>query len=220
MIGGIGIKVCGLTRAEDARVAAAAGADILGFIFYPLSPRKIGLEEFAALRAELPELPKVAVMVAPSDGELQAFLGAGFDFFQIHFPAGTAEERIAAWSAAVGKERLWLAPKLAPGEAFDAELLRWAGTILWDGYKKDAATFGGTGARSDWEGFRRESVAHPGTRWILAGGLGPDSAAEAARQTGARWLDFNSGVESSPGIKDPKRLFGVQSVLSAVKIDG
>lgn len=216
MVGEIGFKVCGLTRVEDARAAAAAGADFLGFIFYPLSPRRLELERFVGMRAELPDLPRVAVSVAPSGGELEGFLRAGFDFFQIHFPADAGVERVAAWSAAVGKERLWLAPKLAPGAAFDAALLDFADTVLWDGYKKDAATFGGTGARSDWEGFRRESTAHPGTRWILAGGLGPDIAAEAIRATGARWLDFNSGVEATPGIKDPELLSRVKAALSAV----
>ena len=65
MVGGTRFKVCGLTRAEDAAAAAGAGADFLGFIFYSKSPRRIDKEQFRNLMAELPDLPKVAVTVAP-----------------------------------------------------------------------------------------------------------------------------------------------------------
>ena len=67
MIGGIEVKVCGLTRSEDAKAAALAGADFLGFIFYPKSPRRLSLEQFEALMPQLPDLPKVAVTVAPGE---------------------------------------------------------------------------------------------------------------------------------------------------------
>ena len=66
MIGSLRLKVCGLTTAEDAAAAAGIGADFLGFILYPKSPRFLPPERFAELRPRLPALPKVAVMVAPS----------------------------------------------------------------------------------------------------------------------------------------------------------
>lgn len=209
----IQFKVCGLTRVADAHAAHAAGASFLGFIFYSKSPRHIQLEEFLKIADELPDLPKVAVTVAPSLDELTAFKEAGFDFFQIHFAANAAG-RVAEWSALVGRDRLWLAPKISPEETFDPAWLEFADTVLWDGYKKGASTYGGTGTHSDWATFRELKKTHKGTRWILAGGLSPDNAMEAFRETNAAVLDFNSGLEISPGIKDQDRIAQVRSVLS------
>lgn len=205
-------KVCGLTRVTDACAAAAAGASYLGFIFYPKSPRRIELEEFLRIAAGLPDLPKVAVTVAPSLDELTALKEAGFDFFQLHFSTNDAGA-IAEWSALVGRDRLWLAPKISPEETFNPTCLEFANTILWDGYKKDASTYGGTGTRSNWAIFRELKAAYTNTRWILAGGLSPENAVEALRKTDASVLDFNSGLEISPGIKDQDRIAQVRSVL-------
>lgn len=215
MINGIQFKVCGLTRPEDARAAADAGADFLGFIFYPKSPRNIRQEAFGAMREQLPNLPKVAVVVAPTLMELDELDAHGFDFFQIHFSRDTAT-RVSDWSATVGKDRLWLAPKWAPGTAFDAALLEFSDAILWDAYKSGDNVYGGTGKRSDWDSFRVLREEHASTRWILAGGLSPENAEKAVAQTGARFLDFNSGVEIRPGIKDHNRLSLVRNALSHV----
>ena len=111
MIDGIRVKVCGLTSLVDAELADRCGADYLGFIFYPKSPRYVALGKFRAMAPRLPLRRKVAVTVAPTVAELQALQAAGFDYFQIHFPPETPAATLAAWSAAVGRKRLWLAPK-------------------------------------------------------------------------------------------------------------
>jgi len=205
MDSGVEFKVCGVTRLEHCLAAAVAGASYLGFNFYPKSPRFLGLDEYARLKPGLPELKTVAVVVNPSSEELSALDAAGFDYFQIHFPL-EARDRVLEWSEQVGKERLWIAPKLPLGETVGPELLGLADTVLWDAYKEDSATYGGTGRRSDWQGFRDARQRRPDIKWILAGGLSPENALEALRETGARCLDFNSGLETEPGVKDRERI--------------
>ena len=212
MIGDLRLKVCGLTTAEDAAAAAGIGADFLGFILYPKSPRYLPPERFAELRPRLPALPKVAVMVAPSTGELEAASAAGFDFLQIHFPA-TDEAAARRASASVGAARLWLAPKLPPEAELDTALLPLADTWLLDAYRADS--FGGTGHTGDWAKFRRYREAHAEITWVLAGGLSPENVVAAVAATGARAIDVNSGVEAAPGRKDPAKLAALRTVLAA-----
>jgi phosphoribosylanthranilate isomerase len=204
MIAGIRIKVCGITTLVDAEAADACGADFLGFIFYEKSPRFVPLAQWRAMAPRLPPRRKVAVSVMPAADDLRAWAEAGFDFFQVHFPVETSAATLAAWSAAVGADRLWLAPKLPPGAAFPTTVLEHGRTVLWDTYAKDA--FGGSGRTGDWAAYRAAREAHTKTNWILAGGLSPGNVAAALAATGARWLDVNSGVESAPGVKDPAKL--------------
>jgi phosphoribosylanthranilate isomerase len=107
MIGEIHFKVCGLRRVEDARLATELGADFLGFIFYPKSPRHLAFEDYEALAPTLPVGPKrVAVTVEPSLDDLARAKALGFDFFQIHARHDTPVETVRGWSAAVGASAL------------------------------------------------------------------------------------------------------------------
>lgn len=213
MIGNTQLKVCGQTRVEDAKVAAEVGADYLGFILYPKSPRAITLERYAELAAELPAgLRRVAVMVEPTTDELAAALAAGFDFFQIHCAHTTPLATVQGWSLQVGAHRLWLAPKLPPGEDVPVEWLPLAATFLLDTFH--AAGFGGSGKTGDWAKFARYRETYPQHTWILAGGLSPDNVAEAVAKSGAFFVDVNSGVETSPGVKDHAKLRALGEVLA------
>lgn len=203
MVRGIRVKVCGLTTLADAELADAGGADYLGFICYPKSPRHISLEQFRAMAPRLPARKKVAVLVEPDEVGLQELAGAGFDLFQIHF-SRFLEHDLAAWERAVGRSRLWLAPKLPPGVPFPLGAFQYADTFLIDAFRSDA--YGGTGKTADWPEFAERRTAHPEKTWILAGGLKPENIREALQATGAKVVDVNSGVERMPGIKDPDRL--------------
>ena len=202
MIDGIRLKICGLTALVDAEFVDRAGADALGFILYPKSPRYISLLQYRAIAPRLPEGRKrVAVMVEPTAAELAEALAAGFDCFQIHFnPATVPVAVVASWSQAVGPKRLWLAPKLPPGAEVGGELLSLADTFLIDTFH--ASSFGGTGRTGDWAGFARQQTAHPEKTWILAGGLNPENITGALAESGAKLVDVNSGVEVAPGVKD------------------
>jgi phosphoribosylanthranilate isomerase len=204
MTEGIQIKVCGLTSVADAARADALGADKLGFILHPRSPRYLSLERYGAMAPDLPAKHRVAVVVEPTDGELAALSDAGFESFQVHFRHDLALGAVEAWSRAVGPAKLWLAPKLPPGSDVTAAWLPLAHTVLLDTF--DPTLFGGTGRTGDWPKFRRHAEAHPGTTWILSGGLTPGNIGAALAGTGARFVDVNSGVESAPGVKDHAKL--------------
>lgn len=204
MIDGIRLKVCGLTSIVDAELADRCGADYLGFILYPKSPRYLPLTSYEAMGPRLPDRKKVAVSVEPSLTELTAMQTAGFDFFQIHFGLGYSHSLIAAWSRTVGPEKLWLAPKLPPEQDVPADLLPLAHYFLLDTFHPEK--FGGTGQTGDWAKFSRHQKNHADAFWILSGGLNPGNIGEAVRQTGARFVDVNSGVESAPGVKDLEKL--------------
>ncbi len=219
MIGNIQLKVCGLTSAADARAAAQAGADYLGFILWRKSPRFLALEAWKKLAPDLPTEPKrVAVMVEPGVAELSAAVGAGFDFVQIHFSHTVPPAVAAEWSEFAGRGRLWLAPKLPPEMDVAAAWLPLADTFLLDTFH--AGGFGGSGRPGDWAKFARHRAAHPEKTWILAGGLTPENVAAALAASGARFADVNSGVESSPGVKDHAKLAALAGRLSAGKRPG
>lgn len=204
MTDGVSLKVCGLTNQADAEFAAQAGADYLGFILHPDSPRYLSLAQFGSFAPALPKGRKVAVAVEPSPAQLVEMSAAGFDFFQVHFRHDLPLSAVAGWAQAVGVDRLWLAPKLPPGISVPAAILPLTRTFLFDTYH--VRKFGGTGETGDWNKFKRHRRLHPKKTWILSGGLNPVNISDALRQSGARFVDVSSGVESAPGVKDHGKL--------------
>ena len=215
MAGPIQVKVCGLTSEADALEAARLGASFLGFILHPASPRFIPLEKAAMIARSFPTVTKVAVSVEPTVEALLAQKAAGFDAFQVHYRHDLPLSQLDAWSQAVGKDRLWLAPKLPPEAEISSEALALAGTVLFDTYQPKGG-YGGSGKHSDWGKFVRLSERHPGTRWILAGGLSSTDVADAIATTRARIVDVNSGAEASPGKKDRAKLEAFFRAVQAV----
>ena len=147
MIGKARIKVCGITRAADAATALAQGADFLGVNCWPGSARCVPADARANLLREIPAAKRVAVTVNPSVAEATALLAEGFAIVQAHFDPTQTECDPKALSAAVGPARLWLAPKLADGAEWPADLIPLAVGFVHDAHAKDA--FGGTGKTSD-----------------------------------------------------------------------
>ena len=90
-----------------------------------------------------------------------------------------------------------------------------AATFLLDAFHPEK--FGGTGQVGDWEYFRCQQSAHPAHEWILSGGLNPGNIVAAVTTTGAKFVDVNSGVESSPGRKDPAKLQSLAAALGRLK---
>lgn len=212
MIGNAFLKICGITRLEDAQRAANLGADFLGFILYSKSPRYLPPEAYRALSINLPAGPKrVAVLVEPGADELQAIRALGFERFQIHARPEVGLEIVASWSAIVGPGALWLAPKLPPGIEFPGAWLDYANSFLVDTYHPEG--FGGSGRTGDWTGFAHLAAAHPDKTWILAGGLTPENIRAARAQSGAHFVDVNSGVETRPGVKAPLKLDALVAAL-------
>jgi phosphoribosylanthranilate isomerase len=204
MLNGIRFKVCGLTSLVDADAADAAGADYLGFILYPKSPRYVSLAQYEAMAPRLPPRKKVAVVVEPSLEELTAIRAAGFEHAQIHFPHDTPVSKAALWLDVFPPERLWLAPRLPPGKDLDLAFVPLAETILLDTYHPNAV--GGTGETGDWKSFSWHRTKFKKVNWVLAGGLKLGNIVAAVAATGARYVDVNSGVETAPGVKDHAKL--------------
>ena len=211
MINGIRFKVCGITRVEDAVAAAEIGADYLGFILHPKSPRHITPSAYVGLAPQLPAVKKVAVLVTPTRDALAEAVALGFDFVQLHFPNETSFFEAAAWSEVVPPARLWMAPRVPPGKELDHAFLPFADTFLVDTFHPDK--FGGTGQTSDWAMFKHYVATQPRKTWILSGGLNPDNIASALAATGATFIDVNSGVESAPGVKDHAKFRALAAAL-------
>jgi phosphoribosylanthranilate isomerase len=213
VVPGIQIKVCGLTSLEDAACAAASGADFLGFILHEASPRRVTLDAYRGLSGGLKGKGSVAVMVEPAPGALSAARDAGFDRYQVHFRHDLAPGLVEGWASEVGPSNLWLAPKLPAGVDASPEWAGLCGAILLDTF--DPVLFGGTGRTGDWAKFRRHLRSMPAFPWILSGGLNPSNVGAAIAETGARFVDVNSGVESSPGVKDRSKLVAFAGAVRA-----
>lgn len=207
------VKICGLTRQQDAQLALSLGASYLGFIFYPESPRGIDLEHYAGLNGSLSDSFRVAVDVKPDLEKVHRFEQAGFDFFQIHFSDIHDAAYLSELSDLVGYERLWLAPKLPPGSLFPESLFEYASTMFVDTFHKEG--YGGSGKTGDWKGFKRLKEDYPEKTWVLAGGLGPANIKEAIAEANPHILDLSSGVEASPGIKNPEKLRALFETLNS-----
>lgn len=213
MINGITLKICGLTSVADAHAAAGIGADYLGFVLHPASPRYVSPEKFRALAPDLPALPKVGVLVWSDHIALEAARDAGFDFIQLHFPNETPFFEAALWEDMVAPSRLWLAPRIPPGRELDPCFVPLADTFLLDAY--DPNQHGGTGKTGDWSAFAWLQGKYRRVRWILAGGLNANNVRAALSQSQATFVDVNSGVESAPGIKEHAKLAALAVALSA-----
>ena len=208
------VKVCGLTRDEDVAQCLELGANFAGFIVYAPSPRSVSLERIRGLIHSVPQGKRVMVDVAPDPERLAECRDEGFDYFQIHIDTNVSEARLEAYVDCVGSDRLWLSPRVKPRQDFPKHLLSYASTLLVDTYSKNQ--IGGTGQTGDWGGFADWKKRFPEKHWVLAGGLNPQNITEAIAQTGTEHVDVNSGVESSPGIKDPSKLVALFEAVRAV----
>jgi phosphoribosylanthranilate isomerase len=191
------VKICGINDAAAIDAAISAGADWVGFVFFPPSPRFVTPAEAAALSARHPgRAGRVGLFVDPDPAQIAAVLDAlPLDALQIYAPAA----RAAALRARFGVP-VWRAVGIAgaadlPNTAAGADAL-----LLEAKAPKDATRPGGNARRFEWSALRGWSAPAP---WILAGGLDPDNVAEAIAATGAAVVDVSSGVESAPGRKDP-----------------
>lgn len=208
------IKICGITRETDAEQALALGADFLGVIVWERSPRRVEAARAQELARAIPAGKRVLVSVNPGTEEVAEWRGWGFDFFQLHCPWDLDLATLAGWAGGLGGAgRLWLAPKLPPGEPFPQGALAFADTVVFDAFARDPLLFGGTGRQADWERAAELRTLYAHKRWVLAGGLHPGNVAEAWAAVRPDVLDVNSGVESVPGIKDEGKLRALFSAL-------
>ena len=189
------VKICGITRLDDALAAVEAGADYIGFVFAP-SPRRLNGDQAGAISRLLPaHVRKVGVFVDAAGSEIRRVVSAaGLDVVQLH---GCETPQ------ALGLLRptmVWKAFRVrCEGDLGSISLYAgYVDAVLLDAYSAHA--MGGTGERFDWR------LAEGSVRWgipvALAGGLTPENVGQAVRQVRPAIVDVSSGVESSPGRKD------------------
>jgi phosphoribosylanthranilate isomerase len=199
------VKICGLSTPETLDVALDAGADLVGFVFFPPSPRNISFEQAHALASRVQgRAKKVALSVDADDALLEQIVAAlKPDMLQLH--GHETPQRVAAIRESFG---LPVMKALAIETKADlAAIAPYAGVadrLLFDARPpRDATRPGGLGKPFDWHLLEGLDLPVP---YMLSGGLDPINVAAALRITGAPGVDVSSGVESAPGVKDPDRI--------------
>jgi phosphoribosylanthranilate isomerase len=190
------VKVCGITCVEDALASVDAGADALGFNFFPRSPRFTSVEKVARIAQKVPQNTlKVGVFVdAGADEIARSVREAGLDVAQVYGEASGLTVRF--WQALAAGPDLSARIETSAAEAFLIDT-------------PAGAQRGGTGRSFDWSLVQ----GLPG-KIVLAGGLGPDNVAEAIRQVRPWGVDACSRLESAPGRKDAAK---VRALIQAVR---
>lgn len=189
------VKVCGLTRESDVAHAVGSGADALGFVIAPESPRAVDHRRAAALMDGVP-VQRILVTVDAPANELEAAVSeTGADGIQPH---GQHAEDASQWAQSNGLAVLrpvrrgsdggWGAAKIPDGQI-----------LLLD--SATGSVHGGTGRPLDWK-----RLTPPARRFVLAGGLTPTNVAAAIEMVHPWGVDASSGLESAPGLKDPARV--------------
>lgn len=202
------VKICGLSSRAAVDAAIAGGAAYIGFIFYPPSPRNVTPAAAAALAALAPPgIETVAVLVDPTDAELDAVMATGaFSLVQLH--GRETPERVRAVRDRYGRPVMKAVPVAGPEDLDRAALYEPAADMLLFDAKPPksmaGALPGGNGLRFDWEllggGWRGQRP------WMLSGGLDESAIGEAVAVSGAALVDVSSGVELRPGEKSPDKI--------------
>lgn len=184
------VKICGITRAEDADAAVRFGATFIGFVLWPQSPRAASLDIVRAIVPSLPEgVTPVGVFVDPTAQQINDAAAAGIRIAQVH---GDSSADLGGVTIPIIR-----AVHLATGRDAGIDPDVTDELILLDAH--DPVNHGGTGRTVDWQ--RAGAVAKT-RRVILAGGLTPFNVRQAIASVRPYAVDVASGVESAPGIKD------------------
>ena len=198
------IKICGLTRAEDMQVAIEAGADALGLVFYPPSPRFIDPEQAVRLAGMAPPFVSVVGLFVNAEAKQVSELLAAVPIHLLQFHGDEDE----AYCRQFGRPYI-KAARMRPG----LDLLQYAASfpsaqaILVDAFVEG---YGGSGKSFDWN-LIPNSMSKP---LVLSGGLDADNVGEAIRRVRPAAVDVSSGVEAAKGIKDADK---IRSFIAAVR---
>jgi phosphoribosylanthranilate isomerase len=213
------VKICGITCREDAEVAARAGARYIGAVMYAASARNVDPQRARAFSAGL--APELVLVVADESPETVADWArrAGAAVVQLH---GDESPQTAEAVADAGPWAVWKGVRARTPEQVRAAVRRFDSVeaILVDGWHPER--IGGTGARVGWRDLTDLSaVMREGQRLVAAGGLTPENVAQVVRIARPDVVDVSSGVERSPGRKDPERIRAfVRAVTGLNRITG
>lgn len=201
-------KICGITDPGGLAAALSHGAAFVGFVFFPPSPRSLGLDAAAALARRVPagKAIRTALLVDPESDLVGAVAArVGVDLIQLHGaepPERCAEIRALSGLPVMKAVRVAEARDFDGVRAYEAVCDR----LLFDAKPKPGEGHGlpgGNAVAFDWTLMEGRRFAKP---WMLAGGLTPDNVKTAIRLTGAPAVDTSSGVEDAPGVKNPEKI--------------
>lgn len=209
----VNVKICGLTTVEAVQDTVAAGADYIGLVFFPKSPRNLDFDTAQRLAQQVPSHVKtVALMVNPSDDFLRELLEhVDVDILQLQ--GSESAERVREIKELSGKPVIKALGVSSQDDLATLESYKGlADQILLDAKApKDADRPGGNGASFDWSLLTDTSIDVP---WMLAGGLTIENVKEAITVSHARQVDVSSAVESAPGVKNKEK---VRAFIAAAK---
>jgi phosphoribosylanthranilate isomerase len=198
---GVIVKICGLSTPETLLAALNAGADMVGFVHYPKSPRHVSLADASALVAHVEGRAQKVLLAVDADDEMLAAAVAAFtpDILQLHgheTPARVAAVRQKFGLPVMKAMSLATAEDLTTVSSYETII----DYLLFDAAPAGAAALpGGNGQIFDWSLLKGRSFAKP---WLIGGGLTPETVAAAIAATGAPGVDVSSGVERARGVKD------------------
>lgn len=204
------IKICGIRREPDLACAVEAGADAIGFIAFPKSPRYVSPSQVKSIlkQAVGNDFLKVAVFVNASLEEIQTYLDVGIEIIQLH--GDESEEFASSINCEVWKAlRLYEVAQINQFKAYPCN------KFLIDSFVKDAKIPGGTGHLADWS-LATKFIEAVDKDVILAGGISHKNLAEALQKVKPFGLDLSSSVELSPGIKDPEKIKSLFNALNSL----
>jgi phosphoribosylanthranilate isomerase len=204
--GPVAVKVCGLTVPEEALACARLGAWGIGVVFAPGSPRRVDAARAAAVLGALPaRVARVGVFVDASVEEMdEVARRAGLTHLQVHGEADPAAIRAVCGLPVIEAVRVDGEPALERARASAADLVMLDAAV--------PGLQGGTGTAFDWSLLERRPLGRP---FALAGGLAAGTVADAVARLRPRMVDVSSGVESSPGRKDPERVRAFVAAVAA-----
>ncbi|WP_296202338.1 phosphoribosylanthranilate isomerase [Psychrobacter sp. UBA3962] len=200
------VKFCGFTQASDVQQAIELGADALGFVFYPPSPRAVTAEQAKSLLQQVPAFVSVVALVVNIQPSELVALADSVDFDVIQFHGDESAEQCQQLARSVNKR--WVKALRINQDTHDLQNIQsqikdyaqaGASSILLDAYHKDA--YGGTGERFDWSLIPKDSALPI----ILAGGLTPDNIGDTLKLP-IQAVDVSGGIESAKGIKDAGKM--------------
>jgi phosphoribosylanthranilate isomerase len=200
------VKICGLSTPETLDAALSAGADWVGFVRFPKSPRHVGLEAGRGLAAQAKgRALRVVLLVDADDSSIQQAVEAlDPDLLQLH--GHESPERVAAIRSRFGRPVMKAVGVAEAADLFDvAAYAGVADHVLLDAKPPPTpdALPGGNGLIFDW---RLLAGLDPRLSFMLSGGLKPDNVAAAIKLSGSKAVDVSSGVEVGPGVKDPGKI--------------
>ena len=195
------VKICGLSTPGALDAALTAGADMVGFVFFPKSPRFVDFETARLLGAQARGRVRIVALTVDPDDALLAQIVEALDPDLLQLHGKESPERVADIAARFGRPTVKAIGVAAPDDLAVAAAYDGAADYLLIDAKapKGAVLPGGNGLPFDWRLARDFAPKRP---WLLSGGLDAGNVALAIRATGARGVDVSSGVESAPGVKD------------------